>query len=240
MTAQSVLPFEIDAPLVSRCGHDQPAGGLPGARVHTTDTDTAETVTVAPERPGQSVGSLDESSPVFRRHRSAKRYIIRVRDDGSVRVTLPRRGSLREARAFVEAERRWIERERARLRARRQAAPREAPVADLSELRLRAARELPKRLLELAARYELSVARVSVRNQQSRWGSCSPSRHISLNWRLVTMPEWVRDYVMIHELMHLRRMDHSPAFWALVAAACPEYRQARRWLAHARRDPLAP
>ena len=51
--------------------------------------------------------------------------------------------------------------------------------------------------------------------------------HICLNWRLVTMPEWVRDYVLIHELMHLKRMDHSRKFWKLVAAACPNYREAR-------------
>ena len=52
--------------------------------------------------------------------------------------------------------------------------------------------------------------------------------HICLNWRLVTMPDWVRDYVIIHELMHLKRLDHSPKFWKLVAAACPEYQRSPR------------
>jgi len=76
------------------------------------------------------------------------------------------------------------------------------------------------------------VTRVSIRNQQWRWGSCSPDGHICLNWRLATLPEWVRDYVLVHELMHLKRMDHSPKFWKLVAAACPEYEAARAWLRH--------
>ena len=67
----------------------------------------------------------------------------------------------------------------------------------------------------------LQVSRVSVRNQRSRWGSCSPSGHICLNWRLVLMPDDVRDYVLIHELMHLRRLDHSRHFWRLVAACVP-------------------
>jgi predicted metal-dependent hydrolase len=101
-------------------------------------------------------------------------------------------------------------------------------------LRDRAARELPARTFELAAQLGLAVARVSVRNQRSRWGSCSPRRHICLNWRLMAMPAWVRDYVIVHELMHLKRMDHSPSFWQLVAAACPEYQHARRWLLSAR------
>jgi predicted metal-dependent hydrolase len=103
-------------------------------------------------------------------------------------------------------------------------------VEERRALRARAQRELPPRLLELAALHGLSVSRVSVRNQRTRWGSCGPDRHICLNWRLVLMPPDVRDYVLIHELMHLRRMDHSRAYWRLVAAACPDYPSARDWL----------
>ena len=97
-------------------------------------------------------------------------------------------------------------------------------------LRARAQAELPPRLLELAQAHGLHVSRVTVRNQRTRWGSCGRDGHITLNWRLVLMPDAVRDYVLVHELMHLRRMDHSPAYWALVAAACPGYREARAWL----------
>jgi predicted metal-dependent hydrolase len=104
------------------------------------------------------------------------------------------------------------------------------PAAQLHALRERAKAELPPRLLELAAQHGLAVSRVSIRNQRWRWGSCSRSGHICLNWRLVTMPDSVRDYVLIHELMHLKRMDHSPKFWKLVAAACPSYKEARAWL----------
>ena len=162
------------------------------------------------------------SPPIFKRHPRARRYVIRVADDGSIHVTIPRWGSKREAMAFVERERRWIEKERQRLPA---PAPPPAP-----ELRRQAQRELPPRLLELAARHALRVTRVSVRNQKWRWGSCSRNGHICLNWRLIQMPEWIRDYVMIHELMHLKRMDHSPKFWALVARAFPAYQDARKWL----------
>ena len=71
---------------------------------------------------------------------------------------------------------------------------------------------------------------MTIRNQRTRWGSCGRDGHITLNWRLVLMPERVRDYVLIHELMHLRRMDHSPEYWLLVAAACPDYCESRAWL----------
>jgi hypothetical protein len=97
-------------------------------------------------------------------------------------------------------------------------------------LRARATRALPPRLMTLAARFDLSVMRVSVRNQRARWGSCATGGRISLNWRLIQTPDAVCDYVLIHELMHLKRMDHSAAYWKLVAAACPEYKKARAWL----------
>ena len=158
------------------------------------------------------------------RHRRARRYVLRVDLDGRVRVTIPRGGSRREADAFVLRQTEWIRRQQAR-----NIVPAHAP-EDVKRLRQLARRELPPRLFELANRYGLVVTRVSVRNQRSRWGSCGRDGHISLNWRLVQMPEWVRDYVLIHELMHLRRMDHSPAYWTHVAAACPEYRAARTWL----------
>jgi len=181
----------------------------------------------------------------FVRHPRARRYVIRITDEGIVRVTVPRRGSKREAVAFAAREHAWIERQ-LRARAERELRERERRTtngelrgtnddsgASADERRLllaRARKELPPRLLALAAQHGLSVGRVSIRNQRWRWGSCSRQGHICLNWRLVTMPESVRDYVLIHELMHLKRMDHSPKFWKLVAKACPEYQDARRWL----------
>jgi predicted metal-dependent hydrolase len=159
----------------------------------------------------------------FVRHRRARRYVLRVDSDGRVRVTIPRGGSRRDAEAFASRHLEWIRNQQERRASR-------VPMPDQRALGDRARRELPPRLLELAALHGLTVTRVSVRNQLTRWGSCGPDGHVCLNWRLVLMPEWVRDYVLVHELMHLRRLDHSPKYWALVAAACPEYQTARRWL----------
>ncbi len=73
--------------------------------------------------------------------------------------------------------------------------------------------ELTRRVEELAARHECQVKRVVIRNQRTRWGSCSCHGSISLNWRLIQLPPHVRDYIIIHELMHLRHLNHSPRFW---------------------------
>ena len=160
----------------------------------------------------------------FVRHRRARRYVLRVESDGRLRVTIPRGGSRREAEAFVQRNNDWVVRQRSRTRTEVR------PIEDDKALRQQARRELPTRLLDLATRHGLTVSRVSIRNQRSRWGSCGRDGHICLNWRLVLMPPSVRDYVLVHELMHLRRMDHSPAYWRLVAEAYPDYRSAREWL----------
>ena len=172
-----------------------------------------------------SVGTVALTNSVyFVRHRRARRYLLRVDHDGRVRVTIPRGGSRREADAFLSRHLDWIARERARL------TPSTISFEDRHALRTRARAELPARLFELAVEHGLTVTRVSIRNQKTRWGSCGRDGHISLNWRLVLMPAEVRDYVLVHELMHLRRLDHSRAYWRLVAAACPGYREARQWL----------
>ena len=97
-------------------------------------------------------------------------------------------------------------------------------------LRALATRELPPRVLEFATLHGLTVKRVSVRNQKSRWGSCSRSGTISLNWRLIQTPPFVRDYIILHELAHCRQMNHSDKFWAEVERLCPDYLQAEHWL----------
>src|SRR5882724_3290299 len=94
----------------------------------------------------------------------------------------------------------------------------------------RARIELPARTWELAALAGADVKQVTVRNQRSRWGSCSTTGTISLNWRLVQTPGSVRDYIIHHELMHLREMNHSARFWARVEEVCPGWRDAERWI----------
>ena len=205
------------------------------------------------------------------RHRRARRYVLRLRPDGCARVTIPRGGSVVEARQFVGRQVAWLERQLLR-QAAHPAAPRqwlpgtsilfrgqlvrlelggegEAKLVRFAqelvrvgagEIDLRpaverhlwqlAARELPARVLELAAQHQLPVRRVTIRNQRSRWGSCSRRATISLNWRLVQAPVFVRDYLVLHELAHLREMNHSSRFWREVERLCPTFVEAERWL----------
>jgi predicted metal-dependent hydrolase len=165
------------------------------------------------------------TSTEFVRHRWARRYILRVLDDGTLRVTLPRWGSKREALAFVEQSGAWIAKQRLKRESRPAVVHPEEPA-----LRKRALEELPPELQALAAAHGVTVTRLSIRNQRSRWGACSARGSITLNWRLILVPPFVREYVMIHELMHRRELNHSKRFWKHVAAACPRYQEARAWL----------
>jgi predicted metal-dependent hydrolase len=104
----------------------------------------------------------------------------------------------------------------------------------LGHLRRLAERELPVRTRELALLHGIVVHRISVRAQKTRWGSCSARGTISLNWRLIQAPCYVVDYLIIHELMHRREMNHSARYWKLVAKAFPDYRNAEQWLKSSR------
>jgi len=224
-----------------------------------------------PERPAPAPPSAPSPPAVdFVRMRRARRYVLRVRPDGSVRVTVPRGGSRAEAIRFLDKHAAWIQRERLRLRSSNGAVDWQdgstlllhgervtirvdkagadwwARCGDRSvkvppgavdlrpyieaDLRALAREELAPRLDELAARHGLRVAGVSIRNQKSRWGSCSPAGRIALNFRLVQMPRDVSDYVLLHELMHLEQQNHSRRFWRLVETVCPDFRAAERWL----------
>jgi predicted metal-dependent hydrolase len=198
------------------------------------DSAAATDPVAASGEPSAAQGQSPDAPPViiFVRHRRARRYILRVLPDGSLRVTMPRRGSRREALAFVEASAAWVAEQRERRAAQAATPSPRSAIRPLVErwYRRKAARELPTMLMALASAHGIAVARVSVRDQRSRWGACSSRGTITLNWRLIQVPDYVREYVLIHELMHRRELNHSRRFWRLVAGCCPQHLEARRWL----------
>jgi predicted metal-dependent hydrolase len=105
-----------------------------------------------------------------------------------------------------------------------------APAAIERWYRRAAAREIAPRLDAAVAALETTYSKLTIRNQRTRWGSCSATGAMSFNWRLLLAPEAVLDYVVWHEACHLRVMDHSTTFWSLVRGHCPDYEDHRRWL----------
>jgi predicted metal-dependent hydrolase len=163
----------------------------------------------------------------IRRSRRARRWTITIPWGEPVLLTVPVRMPEREIAAVIESHRDWIARERAaqvpRLRL-------DAQAISESEGR-QAARELVTMVLdEEAPVLGVSYRRVEIRNQRTRWGSCSSTGTLSFNWRLALAPFDVLDYVVVHELCHLLEPNHSPRFWKLVASRRPRWRGQRDWL----------
>jgi predicted metal-dependent hydrolase len=86
------------------------------------------------------------------------------------------------------------------------------------------------RIHELNAGYNFSFNRIAIRNQKSRWGSCSKQKNLNFNYRIALLPARLADYIIVHELCHLQELNHSQNFWALVGRAVPNHRELRRQL----------
>ena len=182
------------------------------------------------------------------RHAMARRITLRV-SGGDVRITLPRRAAVRDAVRLMEKNAAWVvdRLDAATLRLDEAAAElgltprvlllrgRPVPVARLpanleAYLRAEARRDLTE---AVARRRDVATKRhkkITVRDQRSRWGSCSSSGTLSFNYRLVMAPPAVLDYLVVHELVHLDVPNHSKAYWRRVLAACPRTREHEAWL----------
>ena len=195
---------------------------------------------------------LDNSLPfseVVLHRRRVKRLSLRVRENGTVEMVGPRRLSNSEFEQFYRSKQQWVSKQRQQLLAARSNKPQlsatdimlhgeiqsrnavgGATGEKIDVYRAYAIRYLGERLAALSTQSGLPFSRLTIRAQRTRWGSCSSKGNISLNWRLVQMPVFVSDYVMIHELCHTVHMNHSAAFWQLVQQHFPDTDNARQWL----------
>jgi len=149
---------------------------------------------------------------LFERSKRAKHIIISVRPLQSVRVAVPYSSSFKKAEAFVHTKKAWINRHLEKMKQHEQKNnynPAETDYIDKAKAR----KILVERLESLASKFGFSYNRVFIRNQRTRWGSCSSKNNISLNIKLVRLPDELVDYVMLHELIHTRIKNHSKVFW---------------------------
>ena len=157
--------------------------------------------------------NIDGIGPVlFERSVRARRIIISVRPQKGVRVAIPGRASLDTSLEFVQKKKQWIQQQLEKLEeCKKQNSCLSASLATIDQKE--AKKVLAARLEQLAEKHGFTYNRVSLRNQQTRWGSCSCKNNISLNVKLVLLSEELIDYVMLHELVHTRVHNHSKKFW---------------------------
>ena len=161
-----------------------------------------------------------------------KTMALEITPQCAVRVRAPLGMPEEEIRRFVQEKSDWILKHLAVMekKAGELKEIRPMSVEELEALADRACQVIPERVRYFAPKVGVDYGMITIRNQKTRWGSCSARGNLNFNWRLILAPEEVLDYVVVHELAHRREMNHSKAFYAIVESVLPDYRQARRWL----------
>lgn len=166
--------------------------------------------------------------------RSARKSLgLEVRDANTVLARIPTRVSDRELKAFVENHRSWILEKTAVMAEReenRKSTPAPPPELLSKTDRMKIQLKIGKRVRHYCEKMGVTVGYVTVKNQKTRWGSCSAKGNVNFNYQLAFLPDELLDYVVIHELAHRRHMNHSRAFWAEVEKYCPDYLERREQL----------
>ena len=167
--------------------------------------------------------------------RSSRRTLsLQVKHDGKIIVRAPKNVSLAEIEAFIRKNSAWLQKHLDQVEKERKAAAAE-PVHTLSMEEIRALADeamkiIPDRTARLASVAGVRYGRITIRNQKTRWGSCSSKGNLNFNCLLMLAPPEVLDYVIVHELCHRKEMNHSPRFWAEVAKIDPDYKKHEKWL----------
>lgn len=163
---------------------------------------------------------------------SARKSIaIDLRPDG-ITVRAPKGMPRRDINAFLESKRGWIEKHLVKMQERKEALEQVEPFTreEIHELADKALVVIPEKVKKYAPIVGVTYGRITIRNQRSRWGSCSSKGNLNFNCLLMLFPEEVINYVVVHELCHRKHMNHSAAFYAEVERVFPEYRKCQKWL----------
>ena len=163
--------------------------------------------------------------------RSKRRTIaIEIQKDLRIVVRAPLGMQDAEIQRFVIEKQHWIEKHLQIASMRRAEKEPLLTAEEIHVLTTAALQDIPQRVAKFAPIVGVTVGRITIRHQKSRWGSCSAKGNLNFNCLLMLCPEQVRDYVVVHELCHRKELNHSPAFWAQVESVLPEYRVQSCWL----------
>ena len=160
-----------------------------------------------------------------------KTLSIQIEPDLSVLIKAPFYASDRDIAKFLEDSKDWIKKHREIVK-KRVRETEDIPKLSMEEIRSlaeEAMNDIPERVRRFAPIVGVSYGRITIRNQKSRWGSCSSKGNLNFNCLLMLAPEKERDYVVVHELCHRKEMNHSKRFWEEVAKVLPDYKESIRW-----------
>jgi predicted metal-dependent hydrolase len=163
----------------------------------------------------------------------SKNIKILVYTSGKIVLTKPSYISLQKAYDFLESRKKWIESTLSKYNIKFPINFEEVKIKEekhYKQYRYKAKQIITERVAEINKYYNYKYGRISVRNQRTRWGSCSREGNLNFNYRLIFLEQEAFDYIICHELCHLKEFNHSPKFWLLVAKVCPDYKYWRKKL----------
>ncbi len=182
-------------------------------------------------------GNLPMNVKIIRSNR--KTIAIQITQDLSVIVRAPYYVSQKEIDRVLNEKEFWILKNIEEIKKNRVGDPEELTRAQIDELADRALEYIPKRVIFFSMQMKVYFGNVTIRNQKTRWGSCSSKGNLNFNCQLMRMPPEVIDYVVVHELCHLKEMNHSKAFWEEVEKVMPDYQKHRDYLKKQRILPVS-
>lgn len=167
---------------------------------------------------------------VYQKSKKARNLRITIKEDGTVKVTVPRFCTLKAAEYFVSQKIDWIEKARESMLYHQTQRQRLGEPGDYQRYKYQALKKAKERVAFFASRYGFTYKNVTVRNQTTRWGSCSSLGSINIHYKIIFLSEHLSDYIIVHELCHLKEMNHSEKFWELVCSILPDYKIRRKEL----------
>jgi predicted metal-dependent hydrolase len=167
----------------------------------------------------------------IRKSKRARHIRLTIKPDGSITVVVPYRLPAALGHAFFRLHKTWAEKALQKI-ARHPVQKHIGTAADFKKHKNQALSLAQEKVTFYAKFYGLSYNKIFIRNQTSKWGSCSSKRNLSFNYRIVFLPETLANYLVIHEICHLQEMNHSEKFWQLVARAAPNYKELRNQMRH--------
>ena len=179
-----------------------------------------------------SVKIHGEEYPVQVIKSNRKSMAIEIRPDLLVLVRVPFAVSEETVICFLQKHQEWIEKKIKLMKQKKEKQPKADPLSmeEIKQLADGAARVIPEKVSYFAGMINVTYGKITIRNQKTRWGSCSAKGNLNFNCLLMLAPEEILDYVVVHELCHRKEMNHSKVFWNLVEGVLPDYRERRRWL----------
>ena len=167
-----------------------------------------------------------------------KTVAIQLNQDLTVTVRAPWRASKSEIERILQEKKPWIEKHLDQMRRRKEhydaSGTDKLTDEEIQELANKALKYIPERVAYFSKIIGVTYGRITIRNQKTRWGSCSSEKNLNFNWKLILLAPELLDYVVVHELAHRREMNHSKNFWKIVEAELPDYRERRRRLKECR------